>query len=785
MLRVSPTLINTSLQRGASAIARNVNGFNRLLNSRHHQKTPFFKAFQSISKKNMVAEMYDLSSRPSVTLLPKMVRPSPSESNQFQANPATPFPLGKGMVKKTACPPKFISRSAFLTTVALLAKAVGEEWFPRRRVKFWLNLTTGHNSSFSLLPSVNLPRFNVLTLQPFSYNHSVAFSDDTRERVRNANDIVDVIGSYLPLKRAGANFVALCPFHKEKTPSFNVNPHRQIFHCFGCHKGGDVFRFVMDYDSVDFVEALRRLADRAKIPLEFEKSSGGEQTRHLKEQLLQMHDQIAKRWQNALANEASGQIARDYLAKRGVSAEAIKLFRLGYAPDLWDDTVNWAKSKDHDLTLVEKGGLILKREQGDGYYDRFRGRLMFPISDEQGRVIAFSGRVLSGDEKAAKYVNSPETPIFIKSKVFFGLDKAKRAILDAGHAIICEGQLDMIACFMAGVQNIVAPQGTAFTPDHARIIKRFTDEVILCFDSDSAGQEAAVRALDSLLASGLAIKVATIPPPHDPDSFVKAKGGLAFKQLMDRADGFFDYYLSRLCATNETNSDKGRLAVLHAMAEAVHKTGNVVLIDTYAQKTALRLGVAPESVRAEFKKFRRNQKEATAPAEEETIAQTNSTPVPPTERWLLWFMLTNEELLRWIVERLDLRWIRHATTKRIAESCITSVRSASWTGATALLDNSDEETRRLVTAIVTEPVKLSDSEKTLKGDTGHSDKRGILEKLRDEFIDEEMDALRQRASLPETADEERIALLRKREELRASKKQPISVLPTLNHSDSE
>src|SRR6266850_1202868 len=593
-------------------------------------------------------------------------------------------------------------------------------------------------------------------------------SDAAREQIRAANDIVDVIGSYLPLKRSGANFMALCPFHKEKTPSFNVNPHLQIFKCFGCQKGGDVFTFIMEYESVDFPEALKRLADRAKIPLEYERGSGDQQTRHLKDSLLQIHEQITQRWQSALANEAAGQIARDYLARRGVSAEAIKLFRLGYAPDLWDDTVNWAKSKDHDLALVEKGGLILKREQGDGYYDRFRGRLMFPICDEQGRIIAFSGRILTGDEKTAKYVNSPETPIFIKSKVFFGLDKAKRAILDAGHAIICEGQLDMIACFMAGVQNIVAPQGTAFTADHARIIKRFVDEVVLCFDSDAAGQNAAVRALDSLLASGLAIRVVTVPAPHDPDSFIKANGGLAFKQLMDRAEGFFDYYLGRLCATNETNTDKGRLAVLRAMAEAVHKTGNVVLIDTYAQKTALRLGVAPEAVRMEFKKFRRNQREAPAEAENEAVTESNSAPVPPTERWLLRFMLTNDELLGWIVERLDLRWIRHATAKRIADFCIAAVHSNLWAGATGLLDNSDEQTRRLITEIVTEPVKLADPEKTLKGDAGHSDKRGILEKLRDEFIDEEMAALRHRVSLPETTDDERVALLRKREELRAS-----------------
>src|SRR5882724_3721621 len=388
------------------------------------------------------------------------------------------------------------------------------------------------------------------------------FSSNNLEQIRAASDIVEVIGGYVPLKKAGANFTALCPFHKEKSPSFNVNPHRQIFHCFGCHKGGDVFTFVKEYENLPFPDAVRRLAERAKIPLEFDNTPGQQQSRHVKDSLLQIHEQITQRWQNALANEASGQIARDYLVKRGVSAEAIKLFRLGYAPDLWDDTVNWAKSKDYDLTLVEKGGLILKREQGDGYYDRFRGRLMFPISDEQGRVIAFSGRILTGEEKTATYVNSPETPIFVKSKVFFGLDKAKRAILVAGHPIICEGQLDMIACFMAGGQNIVAPQGTAFTADHARIIKRFVDEVILCFDSDAAGQNAAVRALDSLLASGLAIKVATVPAPHDPDSFIKANSGLAFKQLMDRAEGYFDFHLSRLCSLNDVTADKGRLTGL-------------------------------------------------------------------------------------------------------------------------------------------------------------------------------------------------------------------------------
>src|ERR1039458_2611055 len=292
-------------------------------------------------------------------------------------------------------------------------------------------------------------------------------SPATLERIRAASDIVDVIGAYLPLKKAGANFTALCPFHKEKTPSFSVNAHKQIVHCFGCHKGGDVFTFVKEYENIGFVDAVRRLAERAKIPLEFENNPAAQESRHLKDQLLQIHDQIAQRWQNTLANEAAGQLARDYLKKRGVSDEAIKLFRLGAAPELWDDTVNWAKSKGYELDIVEKAGLIIRKgsapasgaavdappiakaddetssatregaraPQTRNFYDRFRGRLMFPICDEQGRVIGFSGRVLSGDEKTAKYVNSPETPIFTKSKVFFGLDKSKRAILDAGFAI--------------------------------------------------------------------------------------------------------------------------------------------------------------------------------------------------------------------------------------------------------------------------------------------------------------------------------------------------------------
>jgi DNA primase len=599
-------------------------------------------------------------------------------------------------------------------------------------------------------------------------------SDNTLERVRAANDIVDVIGGYLPLKRAGANFTALCPFHKEKSPSFNVNPHKQIFHCFGCHKGGDVFTFVKEYENIGFVDAVRRLADRAKIPLELDNNPGAQEARHIKDQLLQIHEQITQRWQACLANEAAGQLARDYLAKRGVSAEAIKLFRLGAAPDAWDDTVNWAKSKDYDLAVVEKAGLILKKEETGRHYDRFRGRLMFPICDEQGRVIGFSGRILTGDEKTAKYVNSPETPIFTKSKVFFALDKSKRTILDAGFAIVCEGQLDSIACYMAGVQNIVAPQGTAFTDQHARIIKRYVDEVVLCFDSDNAGQSAAVRSLDSLLASGLAVRVAVVPAPHDPDSFIKANGGEAFRQLIAGAEGFFDFYLGRLCRTNDLASDKGRLAIVREMADAVRKTGNTVLVDKYAQKTALRLGVAPDAVRKEFGKSAVTP--AAAPEEDEYFdsmaeeaAEEAAIPRPVMiESWLLKLTLRHDPGMDWLAAHLDPHWIQHPQGRDIVARRLKAHREGNWRSIGAFLDEFEAmSVRSLITELISDEREIPNPDQQLAD---------VVLRIRNQFVDQQMAALTQQLSQPGLSDAQNVELLQQLQQWRQYKKQPLGPL---------
>jgi DNA primase len=592
-------------------------------------------------------------------------------------------------------------------------------------------------------------------------------SPTTLERIRVASDIVDVIGASVPLKKAGVNFTALCPFHKEKTPSFNVNPQKQIFHCFGCHKGGDVFTFVKEYENIGFVDAVRRLAERAKIPLEFDNNPAERQSRHLKDQLLEIHEKITQRWQNCLLNEAAGQPARDYLQKRGVSAEAIKLFRLGAAPELWDDTVNWAKSKNYELPLVEKAGLIIRKEETGNHYDRFRGRLMFPICDEQGRVIGFSGRILSGDEKTAKYVNSPETAIFTKSKVFFGLDKSKRALLDAQSAIVCEGQLDLIACYMAGVQNIVAPQGTAFTDQHARILKRYVDEVVLCFDSDEAGQNAAVRSLDHLLASGLAVRVAVVPAPHDPDSFIKNFGGEKFRELVQNADGFFDYFLNRLCSQNEINSDKGRIAVLRGVAEAVHKTGNGVLVDKYAQKTALRLGVSPEAVRKEFSKFKvqGSQSNVQEPDETPVAEPQNLNPPSPHEFHLLKLLLLHDNLVAWATLRLDVNWISHSSVRQIVQQRLAAQINESWKNLAAFLDEYDSaEMKILITEAVAEDRKIPNPEQQLAD---------VTLKLRNQFLDRQITALTQKSSQPEMSDAEKITFLREQQIFREQKRAPL------------
>jgi DNA primase len=384
-------------------------------------------------------------------------------------------------------------------------------------------------------------------------------------------------------------------------------------------------------------------------------------------------------------------------------------------------------------------------------------------------VVGFSGRVLSGDEKTAKYVNSPETPIFTKSKIFFGLDKSKRALLDAGFAVVCEGQLDLIACFMGGVQNVVAPQGTAFTADHARIIKRYVEEVVLCFDSDDAGQNAAIRSLDHLLASGLAVRVAVVPEPHDPDSFIKASGGAAFKELVHGAEGFFVYYLKRLCAANDVTTDKGRLVVLRTMAETVAKTQNSVLMDEYARKTASRLGVSPAAGHAEFKK----QFAVNSPLRHHSEKPAAGQVIPPSagsgdDSWLLKYLFLHEDLVEWASAHLDPAWLQNPSTRQVVSKRLEAHKDQSWTSLTAFLDRFEStELRTLITEATAQERPIPSPDRQLKD---------LVLKLRNQYLDRQKAALEQKMSQRECTEAERLDLLRQQLEFRSRKGQPLQPL---------
>lgn len=586
--------------------------------------------------------------------------------------------------------------------------------------------------------------------------------ENTLEQVRAASDIVEIIGGYFPLKRAGGNHVALCPFHKEKSPSFNVNPQRQIYHCFGCHAGGDVFKFIQEYEHIGFLDAVKRLAERAGIPLEMEDDPRAGEKRREKDALLKVHEQLAQRWHSVLLNDAAGQPARDYLQARGVSAEAVEAFRLGFAPGDWEDTVNWAKAQKRDPRVMEQAGLVASKDGRQ--YGRFRARLMFPIHDEQGRVIGFSGRVLEADVKGAKYVNSPETPLFHKSKVIYGLDKARRPIIAAESVLICEGQLDTIACHMAGIENVVAPQGTALTADHARVLKRYANEVILCFDSDTAGQAAAVRSLDGLLESGLAIRVMTVPAPHDPDSFIRDEGAEAFRELMEAAPGFFEFFLQHLVAENDTGSDRGRQAVIRAMGESVRKTHDAVLLDRVAQQTALAVGASVEAVHAEFARLPKER--VYRPREDDVPAPVISAEPPSRqEEWLLRLAFHNVDgavFGDWVAAHLAPEWVEHAGVRHILERAPTLGMDAG-----ALVSELDEANARLLTGALAADDPIPNPATQLAD---------LVGRLRGRYLDRQIAELTRLTAQPNLSEAELMRVLEEQKSLRAQKQEALPAL---------
>ncbi len=579
------------------------------------------------------------------------------------------------------------------------------------------------------------------------------------EQIRLANDIVEVIEGYIPLKKAGAGFFALCPFHKEKTPSFFVNPQRQIFHCFGCHKGGNVFTFLMEYENLTFIEAVKQLADRAHIQIQFDASSIPQKRE--KDLLYEIHEQITQRWHNCLLNESSGEPARKYLINRGVNEEAIKIFRLGYAPDLWDDTLNWGISKGYSAEVLEKAGIVKKADNSIKYYDKFRGRLIFPICDEQGKVIAFSGRTLLEGENIAKYLNSPETPIFVKGKVFYGLDKSKKSILNEKFAIICEGQLDLISCYMAGIKNVVAPQGTAFTQQHAAVLKRYTDEAVLCFDSDNAGQEATIRAAPILFSNNIAVRVAVVPDPDDPDSFIKNYGAEKFRGIIHNAHGFYDFFLERLFRLNNPSTDKGKIVIIREFGIALKNSNNAVLIDTYKNKLAGRLAVNPVALEEELRKLPAQIQ--TGDSSQGTQKEEKKKAPPNNELWLLKIILQYEDTVSILNEYLNMEWIQDDRIRKIIGKRLSS--EIEWMGVSQFIENFEEtELAGLITELAIESEKIPLPEKQVAD---------ILLKLRNKFIEQKIVQIKMKLNNNTIDDNTRSQLIYEKMRLDKQKKSPL------------
>jgi DNA primase len=455
-----------------------------------------------------------------------------------------------------------------------------------------------------------LPKFStVAKLGPFPHNKdgSMTTLSDFKETVRQQADIVRVIGDYIQLKKAGAqNFVGLCPFHGEKTPSFSVHATRQFFHCFGCGKSGDVFKFVQEREQISFPEAVRLVAEKMGIPLpkmhyssESEAEDAGKRGK-----LIEMHERACKFFEDQLRRPEGAQ-AREYLAGRGLKEETIRTFRIGFAPDSGFTLKDRLKA-DFSEEMMRASGLFSFKEGSEAsaaaMYSKFRNRIMFPIANENGKIIAFTGRTLAKDEKSGpKYLNSPETPIYSKSRVLYNLDRAKEAIRKLGYVILVEGQMDCIAVYSAGFHNVAASSGTAFTETQVRLLGRFSKDIVVNFDPDTAGAAATDKSLGMLLEEEFNIRVLRLEAGFDPDLFIRKNGAEAYAKALKGSAKYFDYLVERALKLFPTRSPEGKKNAVNFLLPHIHRVPSRIVRDELANDIAQKLNIDTTVLRQEFK----------------------------------------------------------------------------------------------------------------------------------------------------------------------------------------
>lgn len=427
----------------------------------------------------------------------------------------------------------------------------------------------------------------------------MAFSQDFLQELSDRNPIEDVVGEYVQFtKRSGQNLFGLCPFHSEKTPSFSVSPSKQIYHCFGCGKGGSVINFIMEIENLSFPEAVEFLARRAGMKVPEQQSDPGKPKR---DRLYALNRDAARFFYEQLSTPA-GAAAVDYMLRRGITPGTARRFGLGCAPESWDALCSAMKEKGYTERELYDAGLVRRGKKG-GVYDAFRGRLMFPVIDVRGNVIAFSGRALGDVEP--KYLNSPETPVFSKSHNLFGLNLAKKS--KSGYIILVEGNIDVVSLHQAGFDSAVASLGTSLTPEQARLISRFKQEVVIAYDADEAGKKAAQRAIGILEKLELKVRVLTVRGAKDPDEFIKAKGPEAFQNLLAESENHVEYRLDAVRAKHDLATDEGKVAYLKEAAGVIAQLPDRAAREVYAMRAASQCGVSPEAVQDEVRQQRRRR----------------------------------------------------------------------------------------------------------------------------------------------------------------------------------
>ncbi|MFE4812249.1 DNA primase [Peribacillus simplex] len=439
--------------------------------------------------------------------------------------------------------------------------------------------------------------------------------DEKINQIREAVDIVDLIGEYVQLKKQGRNYFGLCPFHGENSPSFSVSTEKQIFHCFGCGAGGNIFTFLMDIEGYSFVESAKVLAEKGNVPLDVEinKDSKRSNMPAGSQQMVEAHDLLRKFYHHLLVNTKEGQDALEYLLKRGFTEETIEKFQIGYSLDSWDFVSKFLLKRGFPAEYMEQAGLIIYREKDESYFDRFRNRVMFPIMDHQGNTIAFSGRAMGDDEP--KYLNSPETPIFNKSKTLYNFHHARPHIRKKEQAVIFEGFADCISAVGAGVENAVATMGTALTDQHIQLLKRNTDQILICYDSDSAGLNAANRAVNMLQDHEFSVKVALMPDNLDPDDYIKEFGEKSFvSEVIGASLTYMAFKMHYLRRGKNVNNEGDRIQYIEEVLKEISRLSNAVERDHYLRQLSSEFSLSLDALEQQQRQvFFTERKKGTLP----------------------------------------------------------------------------------------------------------------------------------------------------------------------------